>query len=270
MMTENNKRSTEDIQKTTLARTAPNVALFWGRGGFRATWKHFLPKPAPCTFHRCVFRYREREFSTWQHATKLATWLSEGCSMKQAPGQRRIFPCKDAVHFHWITRWSSRCFRGCWPKSMRPTIESKDWSWQVVTFLVSAAGHILCPPVCSVAHHVYPSTKVIRSAYTQTTPLYTYVNEYIWTCPCVPKQKKIYICCEVIIWAKFGHLKGYYLGQVRVIIWAKFFGLYLKWFQAIFANSVIILCFFGAQLSANFLRIAFFKKRVHLFFISVL
>ena len=24
----------------------------------------------------------------------------------------------------------------------------------------------------------------------------------------------IYICCRVIIWAKFGHLKGYYLGQV--------------------------------------------------------
>ena len=32
----------------------------------------------------------------------------------------------------------------------------------------------------------------------------------------------IYICCEVIIWAKFGVLKGYYLGQARVIIWAKF------------------------------------------------
>ena len=31
----------------------------------------------------------------------------------------------------------------------------------------------------------------------------------------------IYIYCEVIIWAKFGVLKGYYLGQVRVIIWAK-------------------------------------------------
>ena len=32
----------------------------------------------------------------------------------------------------------------------------------------------------------------------------------------------IYICCEVIIWAKFGVLKGYYLGQARVVIWAKF------------------------------------------------
>ena len=32
----------------------------------------------------------------------------------------------------------------------------------------------------------------------------------------------IYICCEVIVWAKFGLLNGYYLGQVRVIIiWAK-------------------------------------------------
>ena len=34
----------------------------------------------------------------------------------------------------------------------------------------------------------------------------------------------IYIraCCEVILMAKFGHLKGHYLGQARVIIWAKF------------------------------------------------
>ena len=32
----------------------------------------------------------------------------------------------------------------------------------------------------------------------------------------------IYICCEAIIWAKFGVLKGYYLGQARAIIWAKF------------------------------------------------
>ena len=33
----------------------------------------------------------------------------------------------------------------------------------------------------------------------------------------------IYICCEVIIWAKFGHFRCYYLGQVGVIIWAKLF-----------------------------------------------
>ena len=32
----------------------------------------------------------------------------------------------------------------------------------------------------------------------------------------------VHACCEVIIWAKFGVLKGYYLGQARVIIWAKF------------------------------------------------
>ena len=38
----------------------------------------------------------------------------------------------------------------------------------------------------------------------------------------------IYIHCEVIIWAKFGVFESYYLGQVRVIIWAKFvFSLYL-------------------------------------------
>ena len=27
----------------------------------------------------------------------------------------------------------------------------------------------------------------------------------------------IYVCCEVIIWAKFGHFRCYYLGQVVVI-----------------------------------------------------
>ena len=37
-----------------------------------------------------------------------------------------------------------------------------------------------------------------------------------------PAVQHIHICCEVIIWAKFGVLKGYYLGQARVIIWAKF------------------------------------------------
>ena len=38
----------------------------------------------------------------------------------------------------------------------------------------------------------------------------------------------IYICCEVIIWAKFGHFRCYYLGQVGVSIWAKVvFSLYL-------------------------------------------
>ena len=33
----------------------------------------------------------------------------------------------------------------------------------------------------------------------------------------------IYTRCEVIIWAKFGHFRCYYVGQVGVIIWAKLF-----------------------------------------------
>ena len=40
---------------------------------------------------------------------------------------------------------------------------------------------------------------------------------------CVYVYIYIYICCEVIIWAKFGHFRCYYLGQVGVIIWAKLF-----------------------------------------------
>ena len=38
----------------------------------------------------------------------------------------------------------------------------------------------------------------------------------------------IWIWCEVIIWAKFGHFRCYYLGQVGVIIWAKLFLAYKK------------------------------------------
>ena len=30
------------------------------------------------------------------------------------------------------------------------------------------------------------------------------------------------ICCEVIIWSKFGPFRGFYLVQVEVIIWSKF------------------------------------------------
>ena len=53
------------------------------------------------------------------------------------------------------------------------------------------------------------------------------------------------MCCEVIIRAKFGHLEPYYLGQVNVIIWAKFvFSLFLSWFQAIFCTFSYHFVFF--------------------------
>ena len=49
------------------------------------------------------------------------------------------------------------------------------------------------------------------------------------------------ICCEVIIWAKFGHFRCYYLGQVGVIIWAKLFLAYKNsGFKRFFAHTVII------------------------------
>ena len=51
----------------------------------------------------------------------------------------------------------------------------------------------------------------------------------------------IYICCEVIIWAKFCHFRCYYLGQVGVIIWAKLFLAYKNsGFKRFFAHTVII------------------------------
>ena len=57
----------------------------------------------------------------------------------------------------------------------------------------------------------------------------------------------IHICCEVIIWAKFGVLNiGYFLGQAKVIIWAKLILAYFySGFKWIFAHSVIIWGFFG-------------------------
>ena len=63
------------------------------------------------------------------------------------------------------------------------------------------------------------------------------------------KKKNIYIykyicaCCEVIIWAKFGHFRCYYLGQVGIIIWAKLFLAYKnRGFKRFLAHTVIILC----------------------------
>ena len=75
----------------------------------------------------------------------------------------------------------------------------------------------------------------------------------------IEKEISIYIYI-VIIWAKFGILKGYYLGQARVIIWAKFVLHYKnRGFRRLFC-SVIILYFFCAQLSCSSLKIAFSKK----------
>ena len=53
------------------------------------------------------------------------------------------------------------------------------------------------------------------------------------------------ICCEVIFWAKFGHFRCYYLGQVGVIIWAKLILAYKNsGFKRFLAHTVIILCVF--------------------------
>ena len=69
----------------------------------------------------------------------------------------------------------------------------------------------------------------------------------------------MHVCCEVIIWAKFGHFECCHVGQVSVIIWAKFVFAYFKiGFKRVFAHSVIILFFFlggGGQLSGGILNI---------------
>ena len=78
-----------------------------------------------------------------------------------------------------------------------------------------------------------------------------------------------YICCEVIIWSKFGGfgklLSGpswvfgsYYLVQVCVFLAYKNSG-----FKRFVLHTQLSFCvFFCPQFSGNFLKIAFFKKRV--------
>ena len=73
----------------------------------------------------------------------------------------------------------------------------------------------------------------------------------------------IYICCEVIMWAKFGHFRCYYLGQVGVIIWAKLFLAYKnsgfkRFLHTQLSFCVFFLCPIIWQLSKNSL----FQKRV--------
>ena len=71
------------------------------------------------------------------------------------------------------------------------------------------------------------------------------------------------LCCVAIIWAKFGHFRCYYLGQVGVIIWAKLFlANKNSGFKQFLWHTQLSFCvFFGAHLSGNFLKIASFKKK---------
>ena len=58
--------------------------------------------------------------------------------------------------------------------------------------------------------------------------------------------------CEVILWAKFGLLGRHYLGQVHVIIWAKF--VFKPTFCGLkrFLHTVIICDFLGTSYQAIF------------------
>ena len=66
-------------------------------------------------------------------------------------------------------------------------------------------------------------------------------------------ERHTHMCCEVIVWAKFGPLRGSYLGQVGVIIWAKvIYSLLYSGFKQFFAHSVIILSVCWASYQAIF------------------
>ena len=111
-------------------------------------------------------------------------------------------------------------------------------------FLFSVFFDILKPNICpygdasTMAHNIY---------------ICMYIHVYVY----------IYICCEVIIWAKFGQFRCYYLGQVGVIIWAKLFLAYKNsGFKRFLHTQLSFSVSFCAQLPGSYLKIAFFKKWV--------
>ena len=54
--------------------------------------------------------------------------------------------------------------------------------------------------------------------------------------------------CEVLIWGRFGLLRGYYLGQVGVIIWTKeIFGLFYSGFKRL-VHIQLSFCFLPSYL----------------------
>ena len=97
--------------------------------------------------------------------------------------------------------------------------------------------------------------------YIQKRPLCIYIYIYHLSLS-IFLSLYIYICCEVILWAKFGHFRCYYLGQVGVIIWAKLFLAYKIVVSSDFwhTHTVIICVFFCAQLSGSYLKLPFSKK----------
>ena len=96
------------------------------------------------------------------------------------------------------------------------------------------------------------------------TYIYIYIYIYIYTYIYIYIHTYIYIyVVKFFVWAKFGHFRCSYLGQVGVIIWAKLFlANKNRGFKRFLAHTVIILCFCCAQLSGSYLKIAFLKKRV--------
>ena len=63
---------------------------------------------------------------------------------------------------------------------------------------------------------------------------------------CTISSLSLYIYIYIVInWAKFGHFKCYYLGQVGIIIWAKLFSTYKnRGFKRFLVHLVIILWLF--------------------------
>ena len=89
-----------------------------------------------------------------------------------------------------------------------------------------------------------------RWSSTYIMALYTYIDMFIYI------YCHIDICCEVIIWAKFGLFERYYLGQVRVDIWAKVICGFKR-----FLHIQLAFCVFYPVIS-QFCKMAFFKHCV--------
>ena len=94
--------------------------------------------------------------------------------------------------------------------SLLPAPERKSSSWFVVAQLCFASAHMMKqnddPKEIKVATQVEPKDWHMNVKSESARKKRS--KRKICMCAC------IYTCCRVIIWAKFGHLTGYYLGQV--------------------------------------------------------
>ena len=139
----------------------------------------------------------------------------------------------------------------------------------LLRLLLQSPLQMLLPPLAELAHLCSADCVPLSLYLPSSVSLSIYININILP---LSLSLYIYICCEVIIWAKFGHFRCYYLGQVGVIIWAKLFLAYensgfKRFLRTQLSFCVFFLCPIIWQLSKNSL---FQKKGAKIGFFNYL